>query len=408
MLAGGIAAFVAWAILEPYYNDNEYYQGVVKEISSSERLTQRFIQFLPEDPFSFPLSNVITVGDEKIHFQEETKVINPDGSVIPFSYADLKPGKEIGVYVEYYGEGSEGFSFAVFVNLDPPEQSPDKEILSISQMAARTTAAGLILFSVVAGCVGLAIGAIDGIVCRQLKRAFIGGIAGLLIGFIAAFFSAILAGMVYSPLSDLASRQFQDAGSGSKYTPFGLFIQITGRGLAWCLAGMVMGLGPGIARQSKRMLLYGFLGGLIGGLLFDPIDLLTGGFENPSAHISRMIGLTVIGLTIGLMIGVVELLARDTWLQMVKGPLAGKEFMIFKDLMRVGAAPRNDLYLFNDEGVADNHAIIRTSGDICEIQNLEQNRPLLINGHPVRNARLRNGDNITLGQTEFVFQSRRG
>ena len=53
------------------------------------------------------------------------------------------------------------------------------------------------------------------------------------------------------------------------------------------------------------------------------------------------------------MIGVVELLARDAWLeQMLEGPLAGKEFLIFKDLLYVGALPRSDIYLFNYKQVA--------------------------------------------------------
>ena len=131
---------------------------------------------------------------------------------------------------------------------------------------------------------------------------------------------------------------------------------MTGRGLAWCLAGAAMGLGQGIALRSGRLLLYGLLGGLIGGLLggllFDPIDLLLLGSNKPGAALSRAIGVGVIGATVGAMIGIVELLARDAWLQMLEGPLAGKEFLIFKDLLYVGASPRSDIYLFNDKAVA--------------------------------------------------------
>ena len=32
---------------------------------------------------------------------------------------------------------------------------------------------------------------------------------------------------------------------------------------------------------------------------------------------------------LGAMIGIVELLARDTWLRMTQGPLSGKEFILF-------------------------------------------------------------------------------
>ena len=65
-------------------------------------------------------------------------------------------------------------------------------------------------------------------------------------------------------------------------------------------------------------------GGLLGGLLFDPIETFVSGRDRADAGQSRMISFTVIGVTVGLMIGLVELLARDAWLAMTQGPLRGK------------------------------------------------------------------------------------
>jgi len=176
---------------------------------------------------------------------------------------------------------------------------------------------------------------------------------------------------------------------------------------------MTMGLGQGLSLRSARLLLYGFLGGILGGLFggmfFDPVDLLLlGGGNHPSAHLSRMIGITVIGATVGAMIGLVELLARDAWLRMTDGPLAGKEFLIYKDVMHLGASPRSEVYLFNDRGVAQQHAAIRCSGDTYEIESLDDSFPLYVNGQTVSRARLRNGDQIALGRTIFLFQKRKG
>ena len=95
-----------------------------------------------------------------------------------------------------------------------------------------------------------------------------------------------------------------------------------------------------------------------------------------------MISLTVIGLAVGAMIGVVELLARDAWLRMVEGPLAGKEFLLFKDAMKLGSSPKCDIYLFNDPLVADVHATLRSVGDHCELENEHRPNPVLINGRP--------------------------
>jgi hypothetical protein len=121
-----------------------------------------------------------------------------------------------------------------------------------------------------------------------------------------------------------------------------------------------------------------------------------------------MVGIVLVGGSVGAMIGVVELLARDAWLRMVEGPLAGKEFLIFKDTMHLGSSPRSEIYLFNDDDVADQHGIIRGVGSNYEIENLCQEQPLLVNGAPVPRTRLRHGDQITIGRTVFVFQRRKG
>ena len=298
---------------------------------------------------------------------------------------------------------------AEFVDPAPPVVSESRRTMTLSQLGAQHMAAGLLLFPIVAGMIGLAIGAVDGIVCRLPRRAILSGLVGLLVGVLGGFISTIIAGLVYRLLNGLAEAQ--NTGSGH-LSPFAFFVQMTGRGLAWLLAGMAMGLGQGIALRSKRLLLYGFVGGivggLLGGLLFDPIDLLILGQDKPSAYIARMIGITVIGLCVGAMIGVVELLARDAWLRMTEGPLAGKEFLLFKDTMRIGASSKSDIYLFNDPQVAPQHAIIRTLGDTSEIDASSPDSMVLVNQRPTSHARLRHGDNITIGRTSFLFQSRKG
>jgi hypothetical protein len=209
----------------------------------------------------------------------------------------------------------------------------------------------------------------------------------------------VLAELVYAPLTHWAAGHPGTLGFG---------LQTSGRGLAWAMAGMAMGFGQGIALRSRRLLLYGFLGGLIGGLLggllFDPIDLLILGRDKPSSAASRWIGFAVIGATVGLMIGIVERLARDAWLQMTHGPLIGKEFLVFKDVMRLGSSPRSEIYLFNDPAVASQHAVIRATGGIYEIENTCAQTPVCVNGRPVQRARLRHADRIALGRTVFVFQ----
>jgi hypothetical protein len=265
------------------------------------------------------------------------------------------------------------------------------------------------LFPLMAGFIGLSLGAVDGIICRMPRRALLSGLIGLAVGFIGGFISNILAEIIYAPLNHLAMNH--TGGSGS-LSSFGFMIQMIGRSLAWALAGSAMGLGQGIALRSPRLLIYGLLGGilggLLGGLLFDPIDLLLLGNHNPSAVWSRLIGFSVIGLAVGGLIGVVELLARDAWLRMSQGPLAGKEFLLFKDVMNIGSSPRSDIYLFNDPLVLPDHAILRAVGDECEIESRQRDHRVLLNSRAVQQARLRHGDQVTIGRTLFVFEKRKG
>jgi len=408
MVAGALAAIVAWAIIEPSFNDYLYVQGTIEEINTTESMPRRF-EF-GNQYIEIPLETrgYVVLNGEKIWLIGDLREYKPVRQ--PADPSSLHEGEQIGIYVQYLTAGPQEIALGVFLDLAPRAESLIRPRLTMAQMSTRSTVAGMLLFPLVAGLIGLAIGAADGIICRLPRRALLGGVVGLLAGFIGGFVMSILAGLVYAPLSMMAMQESQDPASGP--STFGFFIQMSGRALGWALAGMAMGLGQGIALRSGRLLLYGFLGGLIGGLLggllFDPIDLLILGIDKPSAHWSRLIGFLVIGASVGALIGLVELLARDAWLRMTKGPLAGKEFVLFKDLMYIGSSPRAEIYLFNDPLVGDLQAALRSMGNECEIESLKKDNLVLLNHQPIRQARLRHGDEIGIGQTAFVFERRRG
>ena len=407
MVAGLLAAVAAWAIINPFFKDLEYVQGKVEMLDTADLPSRT----LGEGDNALKLrarpSAWIQINGDKILVLSDTTNLLPGGKKGMVHIDDIHEGQTLGVYVEYHEIAGQEISLARFLDLTPKPLPPTAEKMTLSRMHARSQAAAMLVFPLVAGLIGLAVGAADGLVCRLPRRALLAGSVGLLVGFIGGFLSEILAGLAYTPLNHLAIRQMSESGG---ITTFGFTVQMTGRALAWCIAGMAMGLGQGIAMQSKRLLLYGFVGGVVGGLFgglfFDPVDLLLLGPNKPSAEWARLIGFSIIGCFVGGMIGLVELLARDAWLRMVEGPLAGKEFLVFKDVMKVGASPRSDIYLFNDPLVAPEHATIRAMGDECEIHASSKDRPTLVNNRPVTQSRLRHGDHITVGKTVFVFQKR--
>ena len=406
LVVGLLAAIAAWALIEPFFADMLYFQGAIEEIGTgplpANALTRRDANLRRE------AANWIQIKGEQIWLSPQTSVLGRDARRSRLHQDELIEGQTIGLYTKYFPGRGEDLAMAFYVVRDPPVQSPKVAGLTLRQLHGRSQAASWLLFPLVAGFVGLAIGAVDGFICRLPRRALLSGLIGFLVGFIGGFISSVLAGLVYAPLNHLAMSQM---GEGS-ITTFGFVIQMIGRSLAWALAGLAMGLGQGIALRSKRLLIYGLLGGVVGGLLgglsFDPIDLLLIGEHKPSALWSRLIGLALIGASVGSLIGVVELLARDAWLRMTQGPLAGKEFLLFKDVMNIGASPRSDIYLFNDPLVIAQHAIIRATGDECEIESRQRDHRLLLNNRAIDRARLRHGDQVTIGRTMFVFEKRKG
>lgn len=406
-LVAMLAGIAAWGILEPYFDDLPYVQGRLEHVNLTDS-TPAVRSGNRELPLDIAAQGSIEIRGQKIWLLDQTKSLQPDGSQPFLDRPTLEEGQEIGVYGEYFPTGGDGVSVAIFVDQSPPASPPAKASLNFRQINARTEAAGLTIFALVGGFIGLALGAVDGIVCRLLRRALIGGAMGFVVGFIGGFISNILANLAYSPLSELAMRQEGDSVSG--LSGIGFLLQTGGRSLAWGLAGITMGLGQGIALRSKRLFIYGLIGGVIGGLLggmaFDPVDMIFLGGLKPSSHISRLIGIAFVGLGVGAMIGIVELLARDAWLRMTAGPLAGKEFLIFKDVMNIGSSPRSDIYLFNDPEVAELHATIRAVGDECEIENKNDYPPVLLNGRALKRSRLRHSDEIKIGRTVFVYEKR--
>lgn len=407
MVVGGLAALAAWSLLEPFFDDMFYLQGNVTRIDADDVPSDIPLPGGQVLQMRLPSRGSFSVDGQKIWLLEGTLRLERDSGTAELAETDLNVGSPVGVYVEYSAFGSQELTIARLIVPDPPPRRANARTLSLRQQHDRTAAAGLLLFAVVGGAIGLAIGAADGAVCRLPRRALLSGLVGLLVGFLGGFVSNIVANLVYAPLNQLALSQSEGL---DDLSAFGFVVQMTGRGLAWLLAGMTMGLGQGIALRSKRLLLYGFLGGmvggLIGGLLFDPIDFILLSGIKPSAHWSRAIGIVAVGAFVGAMIGVVELLARDAWLRMLEGPLAGKEFLIFKDVVNLGSSPRAEIYLFNEPQVAGIHATIRAVGEQCEIENLSAEYPTELNGRRFQRARLRHGDQIALGKTVFVFQQR--
>jgi hypothetical protein len=269
--------------------------------------------------------------------------------------------------------------------------------------------AALFLFPTVAGCIGLFLGAAEGLMCRNLLRALLCGSVGLGIGFGLGLVALIPAGIIFAIMQVVAIQFWKNPQPHAMPTGIAFLIVMMGRAAAWAVVSIPAGLGQGIALRERKViyngLVGGVLGGLLGGLLFDPISLLFITADG-KASVSRAVGFIVIGLLVGLFVGLVEGWTKTAWLLMRAGPLAGKQFVLHRDTTVLGSSPKAEIYLFKDENIEPRHAIIYNRGGRFEIEDCNTPDGTYVNGIPVKRRLLATGDKIVLGKTvlEFVLK----
>src|SRR5207253_3292134 len=133
------------------------------------------------------------------------------------------------------------------------------------------------------------------------------------------------------------------------------------------------------------------------GLLFDPIEIV---FQTADgkATLSRAVGFTIIGILVGFFVGLVEQWTKTAWLLMKAGPLAGKQFILYRNPTVLGSSPKADIYLFKDAAIEPRHALIHNHGGRFTIEDTETPDGTYVNGIPIRKHVLQPGDQIVLGK----------
>ena len=242
-------------------------------------------------------------------------------------------------------------------------------------------------------CVGFAVA--ESIVERSTKKALIRGGLALPLGVVLGFIFSGMANVFYS----IGLNICVEAGVRSYHNP-AVWIA---RGIAWMVLGAAGGVAYGIIGQSMKKTGYGALGGAIGaavgGTIFDPIS-----FATHAGATSRGVGFGLLGMATGIAIGLVESALKDRWLYVTAGPLAGKQFILYKPQTSVGSSQNCDIYLFKDPEILPQHAMLELKGS--KIYLISQGAAY-ISGQPVRGTRvLESGTIMQLGRYVFRYQER--
>jgi Inner membrane component of T3SS, cytoplasmic domain len=253
-----------------------------------------------------------------------------------------------------------------------------------------------IMVPVLIALMSLGFGIAESIVERSVQKAILRTALSLPLGLLFGFVLHFLANMVFNLLLAICAA----AGVQSDHSP-AFWIA---RSIAWTVLGVVGGLVYGIVGQSFQKGKYGVLGGMIGafigGLLFDPILIGTGA---AGGALSRAVGFGLFGMATGAMMGVVESALKDRWFYVTAGPLAGKQFILYKPQTSIGSDQKSDIYLFKDPSILPSHAILMANGTRITIR---ANGPVLVSGVAISNRVLIDGDLVQIGRYTFRYKER--
>ncbi|HET9838122.1 MAG TPA: FHA domain-containing protein, partial [Candidatus Angelobacter sp.] len=241
-------------------------------------------------------------------------------------------------------------------------------------------------------CLGL--GLAESIVERSAKKASIRALLALPLGLVFGFIFDRIANILFY----VGERMIFSLGVLTPHNPAFWIV----RGMAWAVIGLAGGIVYGLVDRSGRKTKFGILGGLLGaglgGSVFDPISFVT-----HTGAVSRGVGFALLGLATGVAIGIVESALKDRWLYVAAGPLAGKQFILYKPVTSIGSNQQSDIYLFKDTSILPEHARIELRGAQTFLYSAG---PVFVSGQPVRMRALQSGDLVQIGRYAFHFRER--
>jgi hypothetical protein len=180
------------------------------------------------------------------------------------------------------------------------------------------------------------------------------------------------------------------------------------RVVGWVLMGLGIGATDGLIQHSIRKarngLIGGAVGGLFGGLLFDPISsALTAG----TGMTSRATGFVIMGLSIGALIGVVQVMLRDAWVTVVDGFRTGRQLILTRPVTTLGRSELAHLPFLGTFGkpLEVEHARIERRAD-ARFVLVDNNTAdgTMVNREPVTGSVVLNdGDMIRIGANYIRF-----
>jgi hypothetical protein len=254
--------------------------------------------------------------------------------------------------------------------------------------------------------IALALGLVDGLwvySLRQFQRVIPRLVVGVVIGAIGGLIGGSVGQFLYDEFGNL------------------VIFQIFG----WVLTGLMIGVSIGsydflrswVCEEElgfvTSKLLRGVVGGAVGGLLGGLLDWRSSAawtqlFPTRSNLWSpSLTGFIALGLCIGLLIALAQVVLKEAWLEVEAGFRKGRELLINKPLLTIGRAESCDLGLFGDNMIEKLHARIYQEDDRYVIADNESTHGTFVNDQRIQEPTpLRSGDLIRVGNAYVRFSER--
>jgi hypothetical protein len=95
--------------------------------------------------------------------------------------------------------------------------------------------------------------------------------------------------------------------------------------------------------------------------------------------------------------------ASATKWSVVDGPMKGTVRLMNAAEFYIGRAAECEFIIINDPKVSRKHALVESNGTICQITTLTDKNVVMVNGREIEKAPLKNGDIVTIGDTQIQF-----
>jgi len=241
----------------------------------------------------------------------------------------------------------------------------------------------VVLVVVVPALLGFLLAGWPDLSARSVSRGLRYGFRGAAVGGVA--------GVVGFALADAANSRL----SGAMNDSLALLV-------GWMIVAALIGCAIGLL-FAPRKAIAGLIGGLVGGAIGGEILWLLG-IDKYASFGQTLSAVAPAAALLGFSIGGAERLSRRNWLEVLDGPLAGKDFMLYNNEASAGRGATCEISLAADKRALDEHAVFSVEDDKIYVRPLDGT--VEVDGNAIQMRTEGTDRTVKIGSTYLAARSR--